>query len=63
MKFCELSETAKWKATIQFNSEFDAYGINGTKDAAPCDVEEMEDISESNGWEFDETGNRINLCR
>ena len=54
-----LDETAKWKALIWFNSEYDAYGVNGTKEYEPCDTDALADISDSNGWEWTWSGERI----
>lgn len=62
MKFCELSAEAKWRAVLWFNSVFDEYGVNGGDPTyPPCDVDEFNDIAETNGYEFDENGNRINF--
>lgn len=60
MKFKELDDVAKFRATIFFNSVNDAYGVNGTKEYPPADVDEMDNIAETNGWEFYENGDRKN---
>ena len=59
MKFAELSNEAKYRAILWFNSEYDAYGVNGTKEYEPTGADGLENISDSNGWEWDENGNRI----
>ena len=57
----KLSDNQKLLITIWFNSEFDAYGINGTGEYEPLDIEGMADYAYLNNWEFDyETGRRIN---
>lgn len=61
MKFNELSDSAKYHATLVFNSEYDAYGVNGTRDYAPYTVEEFGEVVDTiYGFEFDENGDRIN---
>ena len=57
----KLTNEQKQWITIWFNSDFDAYGINGTGEYEPVDVEGMLHYAWANDWEFDyETGERIN---
>lgn len=59
MKFGELTPEAKLHATIWFNSEYDAYGVNGEKEYEPYSVEDFGDLqSECYGWDYNESGER-----
>ena len=61
LRFEELSPEAKLHATIWFNSEYDAYGVNGEREYEPLDIEGFAQYAEDNGWEFNEDGDRVNF--
>lgn len=55
MKFNQLNNKAKQYATDWFNKN-DGY----SDEYKPATVEDMESISDTNRWEFDEDGRRKN---